>query len=164
MLFRATVAVYCENHTEHKYTLWAENSVRTSQETRLRYKDQPVNAVQGNSRCLLWEPYGTHKYILCAEWGLLICWWYIKKPLGLKWLTSKLLGKFLRKWIRPNITKLWNIESKVTEIFRKVYSPSLFLGQHRNLIQIIYRTFTVLVWTTMRLRSNRRILKPFTEQ
>jgi hypothetical protein len=29
MLFRETVAVYCENHTEHIYT----NSVRTSQET-----------------------------------------------------------------------------------------------------------------------------------
>jgi hypothetical protein len=31
MLFRETVAVYCENHTKHKYALWAENSVRTSQ-------------------------------------------------------------------------------------------------------------------------------------
>jgi hypothetical protein len=42
MLFRETVAVYCENHTEHT------NPVRTSQEThdlRLRYKVQPVNAV-----------------------------------------------------------------------------------------------------------------------
>jgi hypothetical protein len=29
---------------------------------RLRYNAQPVNAVWGNSRCLLWEPYGTHKY------------------------------------------------------------------------------------------------------
>jgi hypothetical protein len=28
----------------------------------LRCRDQPVNAVYGNSRCLLWEPYGTHKY------------------------------------------------------------------------------------------------------
>jgi hypothetical protein len=34
MLFRETVAVYCENHTEQKYTLWAENSVRTSHEIR----------------------------------------------------------------------------------------------------------------------------------
>jgi hypothetical protein len=24
MLFRETVAVYCENHMEHKYTVWAE--------------------------------------------------------------------------------------------------------------------------------------------
>jgi hypothetical protein len=48
MLFGETVAVYCENHTEHIDT------VRTSQETlRLRYRAQPVNAVWGNSRCLL---------------------------------------------------------------------------------------------------------------
>jgi hypothetical protein len=33
MLFRETVAVYCENHTEHTNTLWTENSVRASQET-----------------------------------------------------------------------------------------------------------------------------------
>jgi hypothetical protein len=29
--------------------------------------DQPVNGVWGNSRCLLWEPYGTHRY---AVWAL----------------------------------------------------------------------------------------------
>jgi hypothetical protein len=29
----------------------------------LRYKAQPVNAVWGNICCLLWEPYGTHRYI-----------------------------------------------------------------------------------------------------
>jgi hypothetical protein len=33
MLFREEHAVCCEYHTEPKYTLWAENSVRTSQET-----------------------------------------------------------------------------------------------------------------------------------
>jgi hypothetical protein len=31
------------------------------------YKAQPVNAVWGNSRCLLWEPYGTHKCTLCGQ-------------------------------------------------------------------------------------------------
>jgi hypothetical protein len=43
-----------------------KNSARTSHENtlRLHYKAQPVNAVKGNSRCLLWEPYGTHKYTL----------------------------------------------------------------------------------------------------
>jgi hypothetical protein len=29
---------------------------------RLRYKAQPVNAVWRNNHCLLWEPYGTHRY------------------------------------------------------------------------------------------------------
>jgi hypothetical protein len=54
MLFRETVAVYCENNTEHTNTLCGQNAssviytnpVLTSQETlRLRYKAQPVNAV-----------------------------------------------------------------------------------------------------------------------
>jgi hypothetical protein len=31
------------------------------------HKAQPVNAVWGNSRCLLLEPYGTHKYTVQAE-------------------------------------------------------------------------------------------------
>jgi hypothetical protein len=33
----------------------------------LLYTDRWFNAAQGNSRCLLWEPYGTHKYTLWAE-------------------------------------------------------------------------------------------------
>jgi hypothetical protein len=32
----------------------------TGDTSLLRYRAQPVNAVWGNSRCLLWEPYGTH--------------------------------------------------------------------------------------------------------
>jgi hypothetical protein len=32
MMFGETVAVYFENHTEHRYTVWA---VRTSQETHV---------------------------------------------------------------------------------------------------------------------------------
>jgi hypothetical protein len=27
MLFKETVAVYCENRTKHRYTLWAERSI-----------------------------------------------------------------------------------------------------------------------------------------
>jgi hypothetical protein len=43
-------------------------SVRTSEVTlRLLYKAQPVNAVKGNNRCLLWKSYGTHKYTLWAK-------------------------------------------------------------------------------------------------
>jgi hypothetical protein len=49
MLFGEIIAVYCENHTEHTDT------VRTSQETHYisHYRAQPVNAIWGNSRCLL---------------------------------------------------------------------------------------------------------------
>jgi hypothetical protein len=48
VLFGETVAVYCENHTEHRYSPYL-----TGNTLRLRYRDQPVNAVWGNSRCLL---------------------------------------------------------------------------------------------------------------
>jgi hypothetical protein len=52
MLFAETAIVWCENRTEHTDTLWA---VRTSQETHhvSATEAQPVNAVWGNSRCLL---------------------------------------------------------------------------------------------------------------
>jgi hypothetical protein len=53
MLFGETVAVYCENHTEHTDTLCGQNAEFTENTLRLRYKAQPVNAVWGNSRCLL---------------------------------------------------------------------------------------------------------------
>jgi hypothetical protein len=58
MMFVETVGVYCENHKRHIDT------VRTPHETHyLSARDQPVNTVWGNSRCLLWEPYGTQRYI-----------------------------------------------------------------------------------------------------
>jgi hypothetical protein len=52
MLCGKTVAVCCENRTEHRYRPYL-----TGDTSRLRYRAQPVNAVWGNSRCLLPEPY-----------------------------------------------------------------------------------------------------------
>jgi hypothetical protein len=49
MLLGKTVAVYCENHTEHK----SYSPYLTVNTFRLSYRAQPVNAVRGNSRCLL---------------------------------------------------------------------------------------------------------------
>jgi hypothetical protein len=43
-LLRETVAVYCDNRTEQ---------TDTGNTLRLRYRAQPVNALWGNSRCLL---------------------------------------------------------------------------------------------------------------
>jgi hypothetical protein len=40
-------------------------SYLTGNTLRHRYEAQPVKVVWGNSRCLLWEPYGTHKYTVC---------------------------------------------------------------------------------------------------
>jgi hypothetical protein len=66
MLFSEIIAVYCENHTEHINTLCGQNaefsSYLTVKTLRLRYKAQPIHAVQENNRCLLCESYGTHKY------------------------------------------------------------------------------------------------------
>jgi hypothetical protein len=45
----------------------ASSSYLTGNTLRPHYKPQPVNAVWGNSLCLLWEPYGTHRYTVWAE-------------------------------------------------------------------------------------------------
>jgi hypothetical protein len=44
MLFGETVAVYCENHTEHT-DIYKLSSYLTENTLRLRYKAQPVNAI-----------------------------------------------------------------------------------------------------------------------
>jgi hypothetical protein len=73
MLFRETVAVYCENHTEHTNTLCGQNtvyinSVRTSQETHY------VSVTKSNRLMLFRETvavycenHAEHKYNLWAE-------------------------------------------------------------------------------------------------
>jgi hypothetical protein len=55
ILLKETVAVYCENHTEHTNTLCGQKtqSVPHRNTLHLRYKAQPVNAVYVISRCLL---------------------------------------------------------------------------------------------------------------
>jgi hypothetical protein len=54
MLLGETVAVYCENHTEHINALCGHfSSYLTGNTLRLRYEAQTDNAVRGNSRCLL---------------------------------------------------------------------------------------------------------------
>jgi hypothetical protein len=45
MLFRETVAVYCENYTENTNNIQTFSSYLTGNTLRLRYKAQPVNAV-----------------------------------------------------------------------------------------------------------------------
>jgi hypothetical protein len=55
MLFRETVAVYCENHTELTDTICVQNAVYTNS-ARASQKTHHVsatNAVWGNIRCLL---------------------------------------------------------------------------------------------------------------
>ena len=59
MLNREIIAVCSEIHTKHRNTLCGPNvelyilkSYRAVNTLRLGYKNQSVNAVQGNSRCL----------------------------------------------------------------------------------------------------------------
>jgi hypothetical protein len=49
------------------HNIYKLSSYLTRNTLRLHYKAQPVNVVWGNSRCLLWEPYGTHRYTVWAE-------------------------------------------------------------------------------------------------
>jgi hypothetical protein len=57
MLFGETVAVYCENHTEHTDT------VRTSQETHFVSATEPNRLMLfGKTVAVYCEPYEKHKY------------------------------------------------------------------------------------------------------
>jgi len=50
----------------------------------LQWKGLSVNDVQGNNDCL-WEPYGTHKHTVWANWNFqLDTRQYVRKRLGLK--------------------------------------------------------------------------------
>jgi hypothetical protein len=100
MLFRETVAVYCENHTEHTDTLCRENAVyinpvRTSQE--IHY----VSITKANRLMLLWETVAVHcdnrmehLNTLCGQNAEFLFWlqsrWY-KQPLCFKRLISFLV-------------------------------------------------------------------------
>jgi hypothetical protein len=59
MLIGETVAVYCENHTEHTNTLCVHfSSYHTGKALRLRYRAQTVNAIRETVAvyCEKWVP------------------------------------------------------------------------------------------------------------
>jgi hypothetical protein len=65
MLFGETVAVYCENHTEHTDTLWA---VRTSLETRYVSATEPSRLMlSGETVAVYCENHTEHTDTLCGQ-------------------------------------------------------------------------------------------------
>ena len=76
MLYRETIAVCSQIHTKHINTLCGQNvelhikiqSVPRSKHIyRLSYKNQSVNAVQVNNRCLFSDPHKTHNFNVWAR-------------------------------------------------------------------------------------------------
>ena len=71
MLYSEIIAVCSQIHTKHTNTLcWQNGECRTYRVVntlRHSYKNQPVNAVQGNNRCLFSDPHKTYKDTAWAE-------------------------------------------------------------------------------------------------
>jgi len=71
MLYSEIIAVCSQIHTEHINTMCGQNveyrTYRAVNTLRLGYKNQPVNVVQRNNRCLFSDPHRTHKYNVWAE-------------------------------------------------------------------------------------------------
>jgi hypothetical protein len=64
MLYSEIIAVCSQIHTN---TLCGQNVPRSKHTIYLVYKNQSVNAVQWNNRCLFSDPHKTHKYAVWED-------------------------------------------------------------------------------------------------
>jgi hypothetical protein len=68
MLFRETVAVYCENHTEHTDTLYVQNAVRTAQGTHYVSATEPNRLMLFREAVAVYcENHTEHTDTLCGQ-------------------------------------------------------------------------------------------------
>jgi hypothetical protein len=148
----------------------------TGNTLRLHHKAQPVNAVWGNSRCLLWEPYGTHRYTLCAECGVLnniyksipyltgntLCLNYKAQPVNVVWRNNRCL-----LW-EPYGTHRYAVLAEC-RVLNNIYKSSPYLtgntlrrhykaqpvnavwGNSRCLLWELYGTHRCTVWAECRV-------------
>jgi translation initiation factor IF-1 len=73
MLFGETVAVYCENHTEHTDTLCGQNGICSSQETHYVSATKPNRLMLfGETVTVYCEDHTEHTNILCGQNAVLV--------------------------------------------------------------------------------------------
>jgi hypothetical protein len=115
MLFGETVAVYCQNRTEHTDT------VHTSQETHYVSATEPNRLMLfgGKNNCLLQEPYGTHRYSPYRT-GNTLRLHYTAQPVNAVWGKQSL---FIVRTIRNTqihsegkMQRQWNFLSLYTDL------------------------------------------------